>query len=183
MKGSSRVRYAVLGLGSAAHGGALSAFRNAWENSELAALISGDPVKMDRHYEQCLRAGGIDAVYIALPPARHLECALRAIRAGIHVLCEIPLALSASECAAILAAAQERRAKLMPAYRLHFEASHLEAVELAQSGALGQPRFFSSSFMRPPPRLPCPVRLEPWELPLRAPSIARVSKAFPSFRG
>ena len=41
-----------------------------------------------KQYDQCLRDGHIDAVYIALPNHLHCEYAVRAAKAGIHVLCE-----------------------------------------------------------------------------------------------
>lgn len=54
----------------------------------------------------------IDAVAIAVPNDRHRECAEASLRAGKHVLLEKPMALSASECDEILAAAKESRGRL-----------------------------------------------------------------------
>jgi len=97
-----QIRYAVVGLGHIAQVAVLPAFANARRNSKLAALVSGDPVKLDElgrkydvknlhsyeGYDALLASGEIDAVYIALPNSMHCDYAVRAARAGIHVLCE-----------------------------------------------------------------------------------------------
>jgi glucose-fructose oxidoreductase len=88
----------------------------------------------------------VDAAYIALPNSKHLEYTLRAAHAGIHVLCEKPLAVTARECQAMIQATKAAAVKLMTAYRLHFERASLEVAQLVQSGKLGAPRFFTSDF-------------------------------------
>ena len=79
-----KIRYAVVGIGSIAQEAVLPAFKNA-QNSELTALVSGDPTKREElgkkyriphtytyeQYEGCLSSGEVDAVYIALP--NHLQ--------------------------------------------------------------------------------------------------------------
>jgi predicted dehydrogenase len=156
----SRMRYAVVGLGHIAQVAVLPAFSHARQNSELVALVSDDPAKHEKlrskykvqrtysydEYDQCLRSGAIDAVYIALPNNLHCDFAVRAAQAGIHVLCEKPMAVTEEECENMISAAKQARVKLMVAYRLHFEKANLEAVEIAHSGKLGEPRFFSSVF-------------------------------------
>src|SRR5262249_11550945 len=42
-------------------------------------------------YDECLRSGDVDAVYIALPNSMHAEYSVRAANAGVHVLCEKPM--------------------------------------------------------------------------------------------
>jgi glucose-fructose oxidoreductase len=156
----SKVRYAVVGQGHIAQVAVLPAFAHAGRNSELAALVSGDRVKLRalgrkygvsglysyEEYDDCLRTGAVDAVYIALPNHLHRDFAVRAARAGVHVLCEKPLAVSEADCRAMIAAARRGRVKLMVAYRLHFEEASLEAVETVRRGRLGQPRIFDSLF-------------------------------------
>jgi predicted dehydrogenase len=155
-----QIRYAVVGLGHIAQVAVLPAFANARRNSKLAALVSGDPVKLDelgkkyqvgnlRPYEQydaLLESGEIDAVYIALPNSMHCDYSVRAARAGVHVLCEKPMAVTEDECERMARAAREGGVKLMVAYRLHFERANLEAIEVARSGRIGEPRQFSSTF-------------------------------------
>lgn len=155
-----KIRYAVVGLGHIAQTAMLPGFKNAKKNSVLAALVSEDPVKlktlgrrygvkalydMDR-FGDCLDSGGIDAVYIATPNTDHRRFVEAALRKGIHVLCEKPLAPTVADCRAIKAVAAESGAKLMTAYRLHFERANLTAAAIARSGRLGELRFFNSLF-------------------------------------
>src|SRR5271157_877305 len=107
-----RVRYAVVGLGHIAKVAILPAFAHATENSELRALVSGDAAKMGElsrtyqvprtfsyeQYQECLHSGEVDAVYIALPNSMHCGYSVAAARAGIHVLCEKPMAVTVGDC-------------------------------------------------------------------------------------
>jgi predicted dehydrogenase len=154
-----RIRYAVVGLGYIAQVAVLPAFAHA-KNAELAALVSGDPHKLKRlgrkysvdllhsydDFDRCLESGGIDAVYIALPNHMHRRYTVRAAEAGIHVLCEKPMALDEEECRDMIRAARANRIRLMIAYRLHFEKANLAAVELARGGRIGEARIFNSVF-------------------------------------
>ncbi len=153
----SKIRYAVVGLGHIAQVEVLPGFKSA-QNSEIVALVSGDPRKQKalarkygvtqvfsyEDYNQALSL--VDAVYIALPNHLHKEYAIRAAEAGVHVLCEKPMAVTEEECEAMIAAAEKNRVKLMVAYRLHFEKGNLEAIRTLKSGRLGKPRIFSSDF-------------------------------------
>ncbi|WP_437673568.1 Gfo/Idh/MocA family protein [Sorangium sp. So ce131] len=157
---SKKIRYAVIGLGNIAQVAVLPAFANAAENSELVALVSGSREKLqvlgERYgvaerggygdLEAILERARVDAVYIALPNTMHREFTERAARAGVHVLCEKPLAMTEEDCAAMIQATRRAGVKLMTAYRLHLEEANLSAVEIVRSGALGQARAFTSSF-------------------------------------
>jgi predicted dehydrogenase len=152
-----KIRYAVVGLGHISQVAVLPAFQNA-PNSELLALVSSDPQKLKklskkyqlehvysyRDYGRVL--SNVDAVYIALPNHLHREYAVRAAAAGVHGLCEKPMAPSTQDCLAMIRAAQQNNVKLMIAYRLHFEAGNLRAIQLGRSGKLGDLRLFSSEF-------------------------------------
>jgi predicted dehydrogenase len=155
-----KIRYAVVGLGWIAQESILPGFKNASKNSELAAFVTDDPEKARKlgeeykvtttvsydHYDQLIRSGSIDAVYIALPNNLHADFTIRAARAGVHVVCEKPMARSVGECESMTHACQEHGVKLMIAYRLHFEPGNLKAIEIVNSGELGEPRFFGSIF-------------------------------------
>jgi glucose-fructose oxidoreductase len=159
-KNTSKIRYAVVGLGHIAQVAVLPAFAHAARNSVLTALVSDDSEKLKQlarrygvtltysyeQYDDCLRSGDVDAVYIALPNSMHAEYSIRAAQAGVHVLCEKPMAVTERECLAMIRAAQKHSVKLMVAYRLHFEEANLKAIEIVKSGKLGEPRFFSSVF-------------------------------------
>ena len=154
-----KVRYAVVGLGYIAQVSILPAFARAQENSELVALVSGDPGKLKalgkkykvpktynyERYADCV-ADGLDAVYIALPNAMHRAYAEGAARAGVHVLCEKPMAVTEQECEAMIDTAERAKVKLMIAYRLHFERGNLSTIETIRDGSIGNPRIFDSVF-------------------------------------
>jgi predicted dehydrogenase len=150
----------VIGAGNIAQMAVLPAFAHAKTTSQLVAVISGDPEKRQAliekydlelcgsydDLERILSEGRIDALYIATPNSLHKEHALRAARAKVHVLCEKPLAVTVADCEEIDATCRAAGVKLMVAYRLHFEAASLGAVELVKAGKLGDPRVFASVF-------------------------------------
>lgn len=160
-RSTDKVRYAVVGVGNIAQVAVLPAFANAGENSELVALVSGDPDKRERlperyrsveatgdyhQFEEVLARARVDAVYIATPNAQHREFTERAARVGVHVLCEKPMAPTVADCEAMITVCREHHVKLMIAYRLHFEEANLRAIEALRSGKIGDPRIFSSIF-------------------------------------
>ncbi len=155
-----RVRYGVVGLGHIAQNAVLPAFANAKENSELRAIFSSEPRKLREigdsydvphrfsydEYDAALQRGLIDAVYIALPNDMHRDFTIRAARAGVHILCEKPMAMTVEDCQAMVAAAKSARVRLMIAYRLHFERTNLEAIQVLRDREIGEPRFFNATF-------------------------------------
>ncbi len=159
-KKNRKVRYAVVGLGYISQIAILPAFAHARANSTLTALVSGDPKKLKslsrkygtkynysyEQYADCLASGEIDAVYIALPNHMHRAYTEAAARAGIHILCEKPMALEEADCQAMIAEVERSKVKLMIAYRLHFERGNLHAVEYVNSGKLGEPKVITSTF-------------------------------------
>ena len=160
LKRSDAVRYGVVGLGHIAQTAVLPAFKHAQQNSRLVALFSDDAMKRlelgrryhvphvvgYQDYEAFLEEGRLDAVYIALPNSMHCDFVIRAARAGVHILCEKPLGLSERECRVMIAVCKRNQVKLMTAYRLHFEKANLEAMNLSQSGRIGELRYFNSIF-------------------------------------
>jgi predicted dehydrogenase len=153
----TKVRYAVVGLGHIAQVAVLPAFAHARRNSVLAALVSDDATKRRalskkyrvpsysyEQYDACLE--DVDAVYIALPNSMHAEYSMRAARAGVHVLCEKPMAVTVDECERMIEACRSHDVKLMIAYRLHFEEINLAAIDLVRRRRIGEPKYFNSSF-------------------------------------
>jgi predicted dehydrogenase len=150
---------AVIGQGHFAQAAVLPAIEQL-DEVDLVALVSGSDHKLDElgdrygvrtrcHYDQLdqLLAGGtVDAVYVAVPNDLHAEIALVAARHHVHVMCEKPMAPTEAECMQMIRACERAHVKLMVAYRLHFEAANLIAVELARGGEIGAPRVFSSVF-------------------------------------
>jgi predicted dehydrogenase len=129
-------------------------------NSRVAAIVTGDLAKAkqlaDFHdvgavvgydgYDALLASPVIDAVYIALPNHMHADYAIRAARAGKHILVEKPLAANEGEALAMIAAARDANVFLMTAYRLHNEPGTVAVLEHIRAGAIGRPLFFQSVF-------------------------------------
>ncbi|WP_343081634.1 Gfo/Idh/MocA family oxidoreductase [Ostreiculturibacter nitratireducens] len=154
-----KIRYAVVGTGWISQQAFMPAVAQTG-NSEMTAIVSGNPDNAAKlaafygiesiygydAYDEMLAAGAVDAVYVALPNSLHAEYAIRAARAGKHVLVEKPLATTVEECEAMIAAAEETGVWLMTAYRLHNDPVTVEALERIRAGAIGEPRLFTSVF-------------------------------------
>ncbi|MDG3006018.1 Gfo/Idh/MocA family protein [Paludisphaera mucosa] len=154
-----KVRYGIVAGGSISQGQFMPGVRNT-KNSELTVLVTGDPEKADvlkeefglkntYHYDdfdKLLTADEVDALYVATPNHLHTPYVVPALKAGIHVLLEKPMAVREEDCRAMIAAAQESGAKLMVAYRLHFEPATVAAVEQVRAGDVGDVRAFTSTF-------------------------------------
>jgi predicted dehydrogenase len=153
------VRYAIVGLGDIAQEAMLPGVDHTG-NSTVTAFVTSDPAKAravgERYnvaniyryeeFETAIQSGTFDAIYIATPNWRHAEFAIPALKAGIHVLAEKPLEVSTEKCGQILNAGQHSSAKLMVAYRLHFEPATLDLIERIRSGELGEVHLFTSVF-------------------------------------
>lgn len=153
-----KIRYAVIGLGHIAQTAVLPAFEQT-ENSQLCALITGDPGKEAElsqrlrvpaysydDLEVAVREQGIDAVFIAVPNSLHRKFTERAAALGVHVLCEKPMAVSEEDCHAMIKVCSDANVRLMIAYRLHFASAHVRAIALGRDGGLGELRYFNSLF-------------------------------------
>ena len=164
MKSRSRptqpLRFAVVGLGHIAQAAVLPAFRHARKFAELTALVSGSPAKLKqlgkrygvkhlysyRDSRDLFTSGLVDAVYIALTNSQHAAWTIRAADAGLHVLCEKPLAVSVHDCERMIDACERNNVHLMTAYRLHFERCNLEVAYLVRKKRIGEARYFDSQF-------------------------------------
>lgn len=155
-----KVGYAVIGLGRIA-GHFMAGSRNS-SNSQITALVSGHRNKAERiaaeygipsssiysyeDFDRIAENKNVQAVYVALPNSMHAEYTFRAAKAGKHVLCEKPMAISVSECEAMIAACKLAGVKLMIAYRCHYEPTNLRAIELIRGGKVGQVQVIESAF-------------------------------------
>lgn len=154
-----KVRYAAVAAGWISQGYFMPGVEHTG-NSELVAVVTSDPVKaaaLTKRYrlqatydyaefDRLLASSSIDAIYLATPNFMHTDFAIRALRRGIHVLLEKPMAIREPDCQRIQEAAKESGAKLMIAYRLHFEPATLAALSLVRSGELGEVLWFDSTF-------------------------------------
>jgi predicted dehydrogenase len=92
-------------------------------------------------WEDLLADDEIEAVYIATPVFLHAAQAIAAAERGKHVLCEKPMALSAAECDAMIAACRANNVKLGIAYYRRFYPVIIRAKELIAGGRLGKISF------------------------------------------
>jgi predicted dehydrogenase len=147
------VGFAVMGLGGYGIGKVLPALAAA-DRCHVAAVVSGNPEKAAKvaaayglpedaiysyeDFDRIAEDDRVEAVYNVLPTGLHLEWTEKSFAAGKHVLCEKPMAMSAAECAQMIAASEAANRKLMIAYRCHFEPFNLRAMELMREGAVGK---------------------------------------------
>jgi len=96
-------------------------------------------------WESALEAGAFDAVVICTPAHLHVAMALRALRAGCHVLIEKPLSQSLQSVAELLRARDEAGRKAVVAYVLHVYPLLSQARDFIRSGALGPIRHVTST--------------------------------------
>jgi predicted dehydrogenase/aryl-alcohol dehydrogenase-like predicted oxidoreductase len=97
-------------------------------------------------YDTLLADPEIDAVYIATPHPGHAEWAIKAARAGKHVLIEKPMALSAFDADSIFHEARKAAVFAGEAYMYRFHPQTARLVELVRDGAIGEVRIIRSSF-------------------------------------
>ena len=79
----------------------------------------------------------VDIVYAATPNGLHAEHAVMAAQAGKHVIVEKPMANTAAECDAMIAACRKANVKLSVGYRLQFDPYHIELDRLARDKDFG----------------------------------------------
>lgn len=126
-------------------------------NVECLALASRDAAKAAAQATQlgvsqtygsyeALLESDIDAVYISLPNHLHLSWALKCLEAGKHVYVEKPMGLNPSQVSAILESAKAKNLVAMEGFMYRHHPQFTRAVEIVQSGVLGEIRLVRSSF-------------------------------------
>lgn len=157
--------WGIIGAGQIAELQMVSAMRET-PGHELAAVMRRDPAQADafaaRHgvptayyrVEDVLADPRINAVYIASPPAAHLDNVTQAAQAGKIILCEKPLARTAAEAAAIVDVCHRYGVPLMVCYYQRYNARHRQVRQLLGDGVIGQVtavrvNFSSRSLPRP----------------------------------
>lgn len=155
MASRETVNVAVIGLGVGR--GHVKAYQ-AYERANVAAVCDVRADRLERaaaefgiapqrcfaDHRRLLAAAGelqLDAADVALPNALHAPVTIDAFCAGLHVLCEKPMALNARQARAMLTAAEKARRKLMInfSYRFHPQSRALKSV--VDSGAIGEVYF------------------------------------------
>jgi|SRR5579859_616137 len=144
-----KIKWGVIGAGGIALRRTIpEAVRDA-NNLELVSVMDVDVGRVRQVAEKfgvphwCtseaeLLAQDLDAVYIATPQNAHARQAIQAARAGKHILCEKPIAVSLAEVDQMEAAIQKAGVKFMLGFCMRYNVYNKKARELVQSGALGQ---------------------------------------------
>ncbi|MEP3371640.1 MAG: Gfo/Idh/MocA family oxidoreductase [Maribacter dokdonensis] len=86
----------------------------------------------------------IDVIYVVLPNSIHAEFCIRAAKAGKHVICEKPMAVSVAECDAIMNACNEHKVKLSVGYRMQSDPYTHEVKKYVREKTFGDVLFVSS---------------------------------------
>lgn len=86
----------------------------------------------------------IDIVYVVLPNSMHADFSIRAAKAGKHVICEKPMAVSVAECDAIINACEAANVKLSIGYRMQSDPYTKEVKKYVKEKTFGDPLFVSS---------------------------------------
>ncbi|HET9259940.1 MAG TPA: Gfo/Idh/MocA family oxidoreductase [Acidimicrobiia bacterium] len=113
--------------------------------STEAAQSLGIP-KAYGSYEEMLADDEIEAIYNPLPNNLHPEWTMAAAKAGKHVLCEKPLAMTAPEAREMVEACEKAGVLLMEAFMYRLHPLWVEAKRMADSGAIGEVRGITSVF-------------------------------------
>ncbi len=131
------------------------------KNCRLAGIVTGTPAKAVawqkkynipaaniynyQNFDSIAGNKDIDLVYIVLPNSMHKEYTIRAARAGKHVITEKPMAITASDCEAMIKACEAAHVQLAIGYRLHYEPYNMEMKRLGQQKVFGPVRLMETS--------------------------------------
>jgi predicted dehydrogenase len=156
---SKKIGYCVIGLGRIADHHMRGIAQSS--TASVTALVSGHRDKAERiaaqygvpkssiySYQDMDRIRdnkAIDAVIVCLPNSMHAEYTVRSAKAGKHVLCEKPMAISVAECEQMVSACKAANVRLMIAYRLHYEPITLKTIKMIRDGAIGKVEAIDSS--------------------------------------
>ena len=97
-------------------------------------------------YQELLADESIEAVSVCTANHAHAEVTIAALKAGKHVLCEKPMAVTLEECEAMVAAAKESGRYLMIGQNQRLAKAHAKARELIEQGAIGKVLTFRTIF-------------------------------------
>lgn len=156
-----KLNFALVGLGSLSTNQIAPALQKT-ANCRLSAIVTGTPAKAKtwsekygipekniynyQTFDRIADNADVDVIYVVLPNSMHAEYTIRAAKAGKHVLCEKPMANSAKDCEAMIAACNAANKKLAIGYRLHFEPYNLEIKRLGQEKVFGAVKTIEAGF-------------------------------------
>ena len=151
------VKWGVLGTANIARGCTIPGMQLA-NNCELYAIAGRNEAKVESYrsefgfkkgyvgYNKLLSDPDVQAVYIPLPNNLHKEWVIKALKAGKHVLCEKPMALSSEDAKEMFAVAKENNVILMEAYA-YLHSPYISALKAdVKSGVIGDVDFIETAF-------------------------------------
>ncbi|HET6995473.1 MAG TPA: Gfo/Idh/MocA family oxidoreductase [Chitinophagaceae bacterium] len=157
----NKLGIALVGLGNYA-GGQLAPALQQTNDCYLAGIVTGTPSKIEtwkskysipdkniynyQNFDTIKDNPDIDIVYVVLPNSMHAEYVIRAARAGKHVICEKPMAITTEDCDRMIAACNEAGKMLSIGYRLHFEPYNLEMARLGTKKIYGNLKKMNAGF-------------------------------------
>ncbi|HPE47712.1 MAG TPA: Gfo/Idh/MocA family oxidoreductase [Hyphomonas sp.] len=97
-------------------------------------------------YDALLQRDDVDLIYNALPPHRHADLSIAALKAGKPVLCEKPFAMNAGQAQEMVTAARAANLPLFEAFHYRFHPAFLRVLEVIRSGELGPVRTLEGEF-------------------------------------
>ena len=110
--------------------------------------------------DELIESGKVDAIVIATPHWQHGELAIKALKGGLHVLCEKPLTVTVAEADQVLKAASESRGMFVVVHQKRFEPAYLYVKQLLDSGELGS--IYRCSMIESAWRSETYYRASPW---------------------
>jgi predicted dehydrogenase len=116
-------------------------------NEEKLQLVA-DAFKIEKaytDYDQLLKDPAIDVVHINTPIQNHAEQSLKALRAGKHVACTVPMATSVEDCRLIVEAVKETGCMYMMMETVVYSREFLFVKEMYQRGEMGRLQFLRAS--------------------------------------
>lgn len=150
---------ALVGLGNYSENQLAPALQET-SHCELKGIVTGTPGKISKwkerygiadkniyNYENFDRIASndeIDIIYVVLPNSMHHEYVLRAAKAGKHVICEKPVAVSVKEAEEMVAACKKADVRFFVGYRMHFEPFTQEAMRVGQNKEFGKVKIVQS---------------------------------------
>ena len=102
-------------------------------------------------YEEVLENDKVDAVYISVPVGVHKKWAIKAAKAGKHILCEKSLSSSYLDSVKMIQEAKKNKVRIMEGFMFRFHPSHKKIKELINSGKIGEVYSFFGRYGFPNP--------------------------------
>lgn len=139
------LRWLVIGVGDIASRRVIPAILEE-PRSALAGIVTRSAGKAASYrapafasLDDALSHGGFDAVYVATPVFLHAPQTIKALAAGLHVLCEKPMAMTLNQARSMVETAEQNRRSLGVAYYRRAFPKVARAAELIRQGVIGAP--------------------------------------------